>query len=108
MAGEHEDAVARVGHLIATVHSNSICYLVQARAYTLPRRVYHHSHFQQAYMYLLLGNLHMECSDNERAIQSFEHARTQMRHYGGRPLLVVSLVSFLMGVSPCVEIARRL
>ena len=32
MAGEHEDAVARVGDLIATVHSNSIYYVVQARA----------------------------------------------------------------------------
>ena len=31
MAGEHEDAVARVGDLIATVHSNSIYCVVQAR-----------------------------------------------------------------------------
>ena len=32
MAGEHEDAVARVGDLIITVHSNSIYYVVQVRA----------------------------------------------------------------------------
>ena len=32
MAGEHDDALARVGDLIATVHLNSICYVVQARA----------------------------------------------------------------------------
>ena len=47
-------------------------------------------------MYFLLGNSHMERGDYEGAIQSFEHARAQMRHYGGRPLLVVSWVSFLM------------
>ena len=59
-------------------------------------------------MYLLLGNSHMERSDYEGAIQSFEHARAQMRHYGGRPLLVVSLVSFLMGLLQRIEIAHRL
>jgi hypothetical protein len=32
MAGEHDEGVARVGDLIATVHLNSICYIVQARA----------------------------------------------------------------------------
>ena len=50
----------------------------------------------------------MERSDYERAIQSFEHARAQMRHYEGRPLLLVSLVSFLMGILQRIEIARRL
>ena len=32
MAGEHDDAVLRVGDLIATVHLNSPYYVVQARA----------------------------------------------------------------------------
>ena len=31
MAGDHLDAIARVDDLIATVHFNSICYVVQAR-----------------------------------------------------------------------------
>jgi hypothetical protein len=49
-------------------------------------------------MYLLLGNFQMERSDYEGAIQLFERGQAQMRHYRGRPLLVVSLVSFLVGV----------
>jgi len=36
----------------------------------------------------------MESSSHEDAIQSFECALAQMQHYGGRPLLVISLVSF--------------
>ena len=32
MAGEHEDAVARVGDLIATVRPNTIYCVVQVRA----------------------------------------------------------------------------
>ena len=59
-------------------------------------------------MYLLLGNSLIERSDYEGAIQSFEHARTQMRHCGGRLLLVLSLVSFLMGVLQRIEIDHRL
>ena len=31
MAGEHRDAISRLDSLIATVHLNSICYVVQAR-----------------------------------------------------------------------------
>ena len=31
MAGDHLDAIARMDDLIATVHFNSICYIVQAR-----------------------------------------------------------------------------
>jgi hypothetical protein len=46
-------------------------------------------------MYPLLGNSLMERSDYEGTIQSFEHARAQMRYYGGGLLLVVSLVAFL-------------
>ena len=41
MAGEHRDAISRVDDLIATVHYNSICYVVQARARALPRDEYH-------------------------------------------------------------------
>ena len=59
-------------------------------------------------MYLLLGESHIERSDYEGAIQSFEHARAQTRHYEGLPLLVVSLVSFLMGVLQRIEIAHQL
>ena len=59
-------------------------------------------------MYLLLGNLHMEHSDYGGAIQSFEHARAQMRCYGSRPLVVVSLVSFLMAVLQRIKIVHRL
>ena len=59
-------------------------------------------------MYLLLGNSYMKSGDYKGAIQSFEHARAQMRQYGGRPLLVVSLVSFPMCVSQHIKIAHRL
>ena len=59
-------------------------------------------------MHLLLGNSHMERSDYKDAIQSFEHARAQMRHYDGLPLLVISLVSLLMGILQHIEIAHRL
>ena len=45
-------------------------------------------------MYLLAGNLRMECCDYEGAMQSFERARAQMRHHTSRPLFVISLVSF--------------
>ncbi|KAF8546059.1 WD40 repeat-like protein, partial [Imleria badia] len=75
MAGEQRGAISRAGDLIATVQLNSICYVVQA------------------YMYLLLGNSQMETSDYEGAIQSFEHARDQMRYHTSRPLFVVSLIS---------------
>ena len=59
-------------------------------------------------MYLLLGKEHMARSDHNGAIQSFERARVHMRHYEGLSFLVVSLVSFLMGVLQCIEIAHRL
>ena len=64
-------------------------------------------------MYLLLGNSHMESSDYEGAIQSFEHAQAQMPHHASRLLLLVSLVSFVTVVlhlikisHPLIEIAR--
>ena len=59
-------------------------------------------------MYLVLGYSHMDRGDYESAIQSFENARAQMRYYGSRPLLMVALVSFLMGVLQCIEIAHQL
>ena len=57
-------------------------------------------------MYFLLGNSHMERSDYEGAIQSFEHAQAQVRHYESPPLLVVSLVYFLLGVLQPIETAH--
>ncbi|KAF8548919.1 WD40 repeat-like protein, partial [Imleria badia] len=75
MAGEQRDAISRVDDLIATVHLNSICYVVQA------------------YMYLLLGNSQMEASDYKGSIQSFEYARARMQHHTSQPLFVVSMVS---------------
>ena len=45
-------------------------------------------------MYLLLGDSHMESGDYDGAIQSFEHARAQLRPYPNESLFVVSLVSF--------------
>lgn len=54
-------------------------------------------------MYLLLGNSHMESHDYERAVQSFERARTQMKFYVGPPLFSISLVSFLPTISHHVE-----
>ncbi|KAF8122246.1 hypothetical protein EV363DRAFT_1301321 [Boletus edulis] len=72
MAGEHRDAISRVDDLIAMVASHSICHA--------------------AYMYFYLGSLCMERSDYESAIESFEHARAQMQHYGNQPLLMISLI----------------
>jgi hypothetical protein len=108
MAGEHRDAILRVEDLIAMIPFDSIYYVVLARTHVLRRGEYHHSHFQQAYMYLLLGDSHMERSDYDHAIQSFKQARAQMRPYGGQPLLVVSLVNFLIGLLQRIEIAYRL
>ena len=42
MAGEHRDAISRIDDLAATVHFNSICYVVQARTHAAPRGEYHH------------------------------------------------------------------
>ncbi|KAF8548191.1 hypothetical protein OG21DRAFT_1489599 [Imleria badia] len=72
MAGEHNGAVSRVGDLIATAFK-STCYM--------------------NYMYLLLGNSHIENSDYEGAIQSFKYAEAQMRNYMGAPLMSISLIS---------------
>lgn len=49
----------------------------------------------------------MEKNDYVGAIQSFGRARAQMRHYGGQPLFVVSLVNFLMGVLQPIEFAHH-
>jgi hypothetical protein len=50
----------------------------------------------------------MERCDYEGAVQSFEHARAQLRPFGDLPLLVVSLVSLLMGVLQRIEITHQL
>ena len=42
MAGQHRDAISRVDDLIDTIPLNSICYVVQARAYALPHSEYNH------------------------------------------------------------------
>ncbi|KAG6375175.1 hypothetical protein JVT61DRAFT_3383 [Boletus reticuloceps] len=75
MAGEHDDAISRLDDLIATVRSNSICYVVQAK------------------MYLLLGNMYMTHNNYEDAIRSFEHALAKVRRHTSLPLLAVSLIS---------------
>ncbi|KAF8124042.1 hypothetical protein EV363DRAFT_1178499 [Boletus edulis] len=72
IGGDHLDAISRVDALIATVTSNTICYV--------------------AYMYLLLGNSCIECSDYEGAIESFEHTRAHMQPYGSQQLLMISLI----------------
>ncbi|KAF8548526.1 hypothetical protein OG21DRAFT_750343 [Imleria badia] len=75
MAGEHDDAISRVEDLIATLYSNSICYVVQA------------------YMHFLLGNALMESGDYEGAIQSFNDAGEKPRHHSNQALSLVSLIS---------------
>jgi hypothetical protein len=54
-------------------------------------------------MYLLVGNLHLEHTNYEGAIQSFERAGAQLRGHTSRALLVVSLVSFLLTISQCIN-----
>jgi hypothetical protein len=49
-------------------------------------------------MYLLVGNTHMEGSNYEGAIQSFERAQAPIQHHTSRTLLAVSLVSFLTAI----------
>ena len=55
-------------------------------------------------MYFLLGNMHMEGSNYESAIDSFERARVQVRRYENQLPLVVSLVISLTGLMQCVGI----
>jgi hypothetical protein len=55
-------------------------------------------------MHFLLGNLRMENSDYESAIQLFEHARGQLRDHTSRGLLVISLVSFPTAILHRIEI----
>ena len=54
-------------------------------------------------MYLLVGNMHMESTNYEGAIQSFERARPPIRPHTNRTLLAVSLVSFLTVQLQCIE-----
>ena len=95
MAGEHRDAISRVNDLIATVHLNSTCYMVQARARRITTQANITANISpQAYMHLLLDNSHIDKSDFTAAVQSFERAQAKMRHQTSRTLFVVSLVSF--------------
>ncbi|KAF8548528.1 hypothetical protein OG21DRAFT_750496 [Imleria badia] len=82
MAGEYDDAISRVRDLIASLHLNSICYVVQA------------------YMHLLFGISLKKSGDYERAIQSFEsakrsfeRARAQLRRHTSQALTLVSLIT---------------
>ncbi|KAN0087900.1 hypothetical protein V8E55_006521 [Tylopilus felleus] len=75
MAGEHHDALSYMDSLNAAVRYNSTRDTIQA------------------YMYLLLGNTHMESSNYESAIDLFERARAQVQHCQNRLPLVVSLMS---------------
>ncbi|KAF8552626.1 WD40 repeat-like protein [Imleria badia] len=90
MAGEHEDAVLRVGDLIATVSLKSIYFVVQA------------------YMYLLLGNLCMQNRDYAGAILLFERARPQMRYYLAHHLFTITFISGWQFDGLDVKIRQRL
>ncbi|KAF8548910.1 hypothetical protein OG21DRAFT_1500722 [Imleria badia] len=90
MAGEYVDAVSRVGDLIPTTKSGSLCYLVQA------------------YMYLLLGNSCMENGDYKAAIDLFERPRAQMRYYSEPGLFTISLISHWRFDDLGITIRRRL
>ena len=58
----------------------------------LPRDGYHNWRLKKAYMYLLLGNTHIESSDYESAIDLLERARAHVQPGQDRLPLVVSLV----------------
>lgn len=108
MAGEHPDAILRVDDLIASLPPNSIYYIVQVRPWLVNTRRGRHRHLLQAYMHLLVGDSRMESNDYHGAIESFEHARTQMRHHTSQALLMISLVSVSMSISQRVKIAQFL
>lgn len=50
----------------------------------------------------------MEHKDYDAAIHSFESARAEMRNHTSQPLLAVSLVSFPVEITRCIEIAYHL
>ncbi|KAN0087949.1 hypothetical protein V8E55_006570 [Tylopilus felleus] len=75
MAGEHHDALSYMDILTAAFRYNSTCHTIQV------------------YMYLLLGNTHMESGDYESAIDLFERAHAQVQHCQNRLPLVISLMS---------------
>ncbi|KAF8439762.1 hypothetical protein L210DRAFT_3645759 [Boletus edulis BED1] len=88
MAGERRDAISRIDDLIATVTSNSIYYV--------------------AYMYLLLGNSQMERGEYKCAIESFELARAQARHYVNQLLLMITSIFGWQFDNIDITIRRRL
>ncbi|KAN0078203.1 hypothetical protein V8E55_010260 [Tylopilus felleus] len=75
MAGEHHVAISYMDSPTAAVRYNSTCHTIQA------------------YMYLLLGNTHIESSDYESAIDLLERARAHVQPGQDRLPLVVSLMS---------------
>ena len=50
-------------------------------------------------MYLIQGNAHVQRGNYQSAIQSFEHARARLTYCWNPLPLVVSLASFLTGLS---------
>ena len=108
MAGQHGDAITLLGDLTATMHWNSLCSVVQARAQHAATRRAPPLTFQQAYMYLLLGDSHMESGDYENAIHLFEAAKPQIRNYVEPQLFTISLVSFLIRVMQHIGFAHQL
>ncbi|KAN0094879.1 hypothetical protein V8E55_003166 [Tylopilus felleus] len=90
LAGEHHDAISRMDDLIATVPFHSTYYLVQA------------------YMYLIQGNAHVERSNYQSAIQSFECARARLPYYSHPLPLVVSLMSGWKSDNLHITIRQRL
>ena len=57
-------------------------------------------------MYLLVGDSHMECGNYEDAIQSFKHARTQLRPYPNESLVVASLASYSIPMLQFIDFAH--
>ena len=46
----------------------------------------------------------MESSDYEGAIESFGHARAQLRQHTSRALVIISLVNFITRITQCIEL----
>ncbi|KAF8129264.1 quinon protein alcohol dehydrogenase-like superfamily [Boletus edulis] len=90
MAGKHNEAVSRIDDLIPIIKFNTVYYMVQAM------------------MYLQIGNSHMESSDYESAIHSFELARSQMRYHVRLSFSIVSLISGWRFDDLAITIRQRL
>ncbi|KAF8129217.1 hypothetical protein EV363DRAFT_1169374 [Boletus edulis] len=88
MAGKHNEAVSRVGDLIAVIKFNAV--------------------YSVAMMHLQLGNSHMESGDYESAIHSFELARSRMRYRVRLSFSIVSLISGWRFDDLAITIRQRL